>query len=97
MAIDFHSIAIREARQARRYYSHIDPDIAHRFDRSLQVALEKVSDSPSACAPHFFGTRFCRLRRLPYLVIFVQDNTGPFVIALGHKRRKPGYWKRRLR
>gem|GEM_PF-5187723 len=41
--------------------------------------------------------RQCLLRPLPYSMIYVDDPTEIRIIALAHHKRRPGYWKRRLK
>lgn len=36
-------------------------------------------------------------RRFPYAVIYVVRSECVLVVAVQHAKRRPGYWKRRLR
>lgn len=43
------------------------------------------------------GVRQAVLTRFPYSVIYSDEPTRLFVLAFAHHRRRPGYWKTRLR
>jgi hypothetical protein len=37
------------------------------------------------------------LAGFPFSLLFRIDGEGLFVVAVAHQRRRPGYWRRRLR
>src|SRR4051794_9258881 len=93
--VEFHPLAIAEARAARRWYARRSPEAADRFIAELDRAIDPISSNPSICPSYFHGTRVRRLRRFPYLLVFRQRATVLEVIAVAHGKRRPGYWKNR--
>lgn len=67
------------------------------FASELDAAVERISSAPMLCPPYLFGTRRYLLKRFPYLVVFRQIDDKIQVVAVAHGRRKPGYWRERMR
>ena len=41
--------------------------------------------------------RECVLARLPYLIVYLDEDNEIVVVAFAHKKRRRGYWKSRLK
>jgi len=95
--LDFHPQAIAEARVARRRYARIIAALAERFMDELDHAVNQIAATPAQWPPYLHGTRFYRLRRFPFLIVYRETALGVQVVAVAHARRRPGYWRRRLR
>ncbi|HEV2945819.1 MAG TPA: type II toxin-antitoxin system RelE/ParE family toxin [Gemmataceae bacterium] len=93
--LDFHSAAIREARQAYRWYLRRSALAADRFRKALEAALAQIIESPDRWPAYLHGTRYRLLRRFPFFVIYRIRADRLQVIAVAHYRKKPGYWKAR--
>jgi len=93
--LEFHPRAVEEARAARRYYARRSAPLANRFMTALDNALSQISATPNQWPTHLHGTRFLRLRRFPYLVIYRQTPFAVQIVAVAHTKRRPGYWRRR--
>jgi plasmid stabilization system protein ParE len=39
------------------------------------------------------GTYSCLLKRFPYTIFYEIEGKTVFVLAVGHQRREPGYWR----
>lgn len=74
--------------------SHDPLAFQNRVDNSIRDILSGV-----VVHARFKGTpaRQCLLQPLPYSMIYVDDPTEIRIIALAHHKRRPGYWKRRLK
>src|SRR5690348_10912986 len=95
--VEFHPIAIEEARAARRWYARVNRGLAARLMTELDTAVARIETNPSAYPPYLHGTRVSRLHRFPYLLVYLElTSDRVMVIAVAHKRRRPGYWRRRL-
>ena len=42
------------------------------------------------------GARIVRLRRFPYVVVYLDLTETVQVIAVAHSKRRPNYWRKRL-
>jgi plasmid stabilization system protein ParE len=96
MTVDVDSLAIRDARRVERYYARFGAGLLARFTAAFDDAVARIGHSPGTGSPDMFGTRFCRLKKFPYRLVYVEEPTRVLVIAVPHDRRKPGYWRRRV-
>ena len=92
--VDFHHLADAEVWQIRRYYGRAG--FGTQFLAALQDAVVRIGHSPGIGSPDMLGTRFHRLKKFPYRLVYVEEPTRVLVIAVPHNRRNPGYWRRRL-
>ena len=95
--IEFHPLAIVEARAARRRYAKVSETLATRFLTSLDFAVAAIESNPIGYSPYLHGTRFIRLKKFPYLLVYLELSTNRLLgVAVAHAHRRPGYWRRRL-
>jgi toxin ParE1/3/4 len=87
------------------------PDAQDEFDHALAVSpdpteLQRVVEAAlrdiaagvitHAAVPRT-PCRQCVLTAVPYTIIYTETDDEIRVVAFSHHKRKPGYWKRRLR
>src|SRR5262249_11322945 len=95
--VEFHPRAVEEARAAHRRYARVSQNLATRFVAELDMAVAAIGTNPPGYPPHLHGTRFHRLGRFPYLLVYFEVTADRvLVIAVAHTRRRPGYWRGRL-
>ena len=87
--LEVHPLAAKEARKARRWYAKQSSLAADRFMAELDRAIQQIVASPQLFPPHWHGTRFYRIPRFPYLVIYLEDEESVQVLAVAHGRRRP--------
>jgi toxin ParE1/3/4 len=101
MKVVYTAEVVRELRAARRWYNHRAPGIG---DRLVDLVDEKIGEI--ARAPVSFPrdrqdpiVRRARVPKYPYTLIFmiIDDDAIVVLLALTHGKRRPGYWKKRLR
>ncbi len=97
LPIEFHPDAIAEAREAREWYADRSAVAATAFMAELDLAIDRISLTPDRWASYLHGTRRYLMHRFPYLVVYRTIADKLQVIALAHGRRKPGYWRDRLK
>lgn len=96
LPVEFHPRAIVDAREARRWYARRSRAAANRFMAELGRVMEQIAATPDRWPPHILGTRFYRVRRFPYLVVYRNLVDRVQVIAVAHGRRRPDYWRARI-
>jgi len=79
-----------------RYWYESQP-AALNFDQNLRAALQRLRRNPREGAPYRHGTRRILLHRYPYFVVFRELPEVIQIIAIAHGKRRPGYWKKRLK
>jgi plasmid stabilization system protein ParE len=97
VVVEFHPDAADEAVEMHQWYADRSEKAAERFLGELDRAIEKIGEFPDRYPKHSHGTRVYLLRRFPYLVIYKEYADLVKIVAVAHGRRKPGYWKRRLK
>lgn len=94
--VEFHRLAIAEARAERRYYARLSTSLADRFLAELDHAIVRISTTPQMWPPHHHGSRLCRFRRFPFYLVYIEEPTNVLVLAVAHNNRNSGYWRQRL-
>jgi plasmid stabilization system protein ParE len=98
VTVVFHPLAERELIAAAKFYETRASGLGANFIREVERTLTEIVTNPDA-GNRFAGSKFRRrlLRRFPFGLVYQLDLENTLVIAVMHLRRRPGYWKRRLR
>jgi toxin ParE1/3/4 len=97
LAFEYHPDAIREAWEALHWYAARSETAAENFWNDLIDARRAVSLHPDTWAPYLHGTKCFRLARYPYGLVYIKRGDLVIGIAVAHFKRRPGYWKDRVR
>ncbi len=98
MNLEFHPDAALEARAAVDWYRARSERAADLLIAEIELATNRIRQSPTRFPRHTSGTRRYLLRRFPFLVIYRIPKTPDaaiLVLAVAHGRRRPHYWKER--
>lgn len=78
------------------YYEKREPGLGQRFYREVMATLDWVAQHPSL--PRLRGDyRRVNLKIFPFYAAYVVEEDLVWVLAVASARRKPGYWRARLR
>jgi plasmid stabilization system protein ParE len=96
-----HGEALLELVDAGRWAVREWPALAVEFDQTIETLLASVGERPESYAPApdapaGVDARHASVGRFPYRLVFVAGPDAVFVLALAHKRQRPGYWRARL-
>jgi plasmid stabilization system protein ParE len=97
--IIFENEALEELREIGRWYARNRPQAAERCFEDFRKTLRRVAEAPEAF-PRMHGAplvRRARFGRYPYRIVYLIEKTTIHVLAIPHDRRRPSYWKGRLR
>ena len=97
MEVIYHPKADDEVLESARFYEARNKGLGWRFLRAVQDAEARIARSPHAFPFFDDPIRKCVLAGFPFNLLFRIDDEGLFVVAVAHQRRRPGYWRRRLR
>lgn len=96
--IRFRPAAAREFAADYRRYEDDYPGRGDRFVSAVDILLRAIAAHPQRFPllqePDI---RSAKVRRFPYRVVYVVVGDDVDVIAVAHAKRRPGYWRRRLR
>lgn len=96
-----HDEAFTEIDATLIWYEAQREGLAAEFVVDLRATLRELRNAPTLSmadrsAPPEARVRRRRLRRFPFVVVFAESATEYVVIAVMHRRRRPGYWSSRL-
>ncbi|MBI4518818.1 MAG: hypothetical protein HY699_23740 [Deltaproteobacteria bacterium] len=97
MEVIYHPEADDEVLESARFYERRSKGLGWRFLRAAQEAEARIVRSPRAFPFLDEPIRKCALAGFPFNLLFRIDDAALFVVAAAHQRRRPGYWRRRLR
>ena len=95
--IHFFEEASEEAEEARRWYRERSEPAEAAFLNELDHAIAVVLDAPHRWAKHVAGTRRYVFPTFPYSLVYFLEPQVVNVVAVAHEKRRPGYWRKRLR
>lgn len=92
-----HADAERELRKSAAWYSRELAGLGSDFLLEFEKAIQRVRENPfSYAAEDDSETRNCPLRRFPFAIVYLNEPTYIWVVAVADLRRRPQYWARRL-
>jgi toxin ParE1/3/4 len=94
----FHRSARAEFLAAIDWYVERDPIVAAAFAQVVDAAVREIAAIPVGW-PTWAGRDDVRrrvLRRYPYSLVYLVEETTIIVLAVAHHKRRPGYWLRRV-
>ena len=96
--IRFRPAAAREFAADFRHYENDYPGRGDRFVAAVDVVLRNIAEHPERYSllqePDI---RSVKVKRFPYRVVYVVVGEDVDIIAVAHAKRRPGYWRRRLK
>ena len=95
---EFHPEAQAELLEITQRYLSQDEAVGEDFRAEVRRAVESILENPEASqviAAH--GVRRKVLQRFPHGLYYILRAGCVFIIALGHHKRRPGYWRERLK
>jgi toxin ParE1/3/4 len=95
--VEFTPEALREIDDAFEWYLERNSNAAEALMREVDSAVAWIARTPAVWPAFELGTRRYILRRFPYSLIYREIPDGIEVVAVAHHRRRPRYWRRRLR
>jgi toxin ParE1/3/4 len=97
--IEIHPEAYNELKAARDWYEKQAINLGDDFLAEIDTGVEKVKMSPALWSPYhgFKGIRRFFIHRFPFSVIYRHNENKIQILAIAHLRRKPGYWKKRMK
>jgi plasmid stabilization system protein ParE len=100
--VHFEDEADAEYRQAGRWYADRREGLGIEFFDAVDDVIRQIADFPRLgmsvpLVPTDLSVRRLAVTRFPYHVVYLKTSEGVRILAVAHDRRKPGYWKSRLR
>jgi plasmid stabilization system protein ParE len=84
-----------ELQEALARYESIRPELALHFAEAVQDTVERIAEGPLHYAVMHEGRRRAGVRRFPYGLFFIVEDSRIVVIACFHGHRHPKHWQSR--
>lgn len=97
MTYAFLPVAELEFQAAVEFYDECEEGLGTEFEQEVFATIRRIVRYPDAWPQHTRRTRRCQCNRFPYSIIYRYAQTEIVIYAVMHHKRKPGYWKDRVR
>jgi plasmid stabilization system protein ParE len=97
MRLRFEPEAAKELAEATAYLADQSARTAEGFLADVAAAKMLLLQFPGVGSPLHRNARRLLLKTFPYQLIYRVVNEDIRVYAVAHLKRKPGYWRKRLR
>ena len=87
--------AKEELRAAAQYYEQLQPGLGLALLQEVRRAKLRIAERPKAARIERGEIRVRSILRFPYRIYYRIDSEEIIVIAIGHRRRRPGFWRMR--
>jgi plasmid stabilization system protein ParE len=77
------------------WYEQTKPGLGHELIEALSLCFDVIAAHPGQFARIHGPIRRALLRRFPYAVFFIEDQTDVSVLAVMHMARDPDLWRSR--
>ncbi len=89
--------AFKDLDEAIGHYAGIHATLVQALANEVNAARRRIAEQPDAWHPLGKDLRRILLKRFPYAIIYRVRAEEIVIIAYAHLRRRPGYWRSRLR
>ena len=93
----FHPEAGAEYTQAVEYYAGIRSDLGNRFYDEIERLVSEIGRHPDRFFRFSPPARRALSREFPNSVVYLEQSDGVWIVAVMHAKRRPDYWKHRLK
>lgn len=90
------SKAHQELIEIIQYYEQKHFDLGKKFLFEYDFSVNKIQRFPYSFPKEYRNIRRCVVRQFPYVVFYIVRDYFILIIAIGHMRRRPLYWKVRV-
>ena len=98
IAVELNDAAEAEFYKIVDYYKQFDRSLPYDFIQDFEDAVQRLIKFPKAGQPYLHQTKRIFLNRFPYSFVYkIYSDELIIVFAIMHMKRKPDYWKKRLK
>jgi len=97
VSYELHPAAEAELSAAAKYYAReATVRVAEAFLAEFERVAELLEEHQRLGIQSRGGLRVFPFVRFPYSLVYRESSTGPYIYAVAHQKREPGYWTSRL-
>jgi len=86
-----------ELEEEVKYYNEQQAELGYDFAKEVANTINRILRYPEAWTKLSKRTRRCRTKRFPYGVIYQITGDRILIVAVGHLKREPFYWRDRIK
>jgi len=87
--------AEEELRAAAQYYESEQPGLGRALLRQVTLSCQRIADHPLASRVERGDVRVRAVGTFPYRIYYRVRPQEILLVAVGHRRRRPGFWRLR--
>lgn len=87
--------AEEELRDAARFYEAEQQGLGRALIQEVRRACKFIAEHPLAARIGRGEVRVRTIARFPYRIYYRTQADAVLIIAIGHRRRRPGFWRSR--
>ena len=95
--VRYHPDARAEFLNQIEYYISLGTRLADRYDKAVHAAEQQAAAAPETWPKYKHRTRRLVDRTFKFSLVYLHSESEIYVVAVAPTRRKPGYWRARLR
>jgi toxin ParE1/3/4 len=95
MVVEFHPAASQELEAASSFYEGRRAGLGEELADEVEDVCLLLSEYPTIGRKADELHRSVPLRRFPFILFYRVRGTVVQIVAVAHKRKRPGYWRRR--
>ena len=89
--------AEQELQEHIGYFDSVSRAVALTFAAAVETAINEIRHYPEIGAPLTRRVRKRVLTKFEYNILYINTTSEIIVIAIAPHKRRPGYWRRRLK
>jgi hypothetical protein len=97
MTAIFHPEAYEEMLESARYLEAKTPGLGFDLVKAIHECAQRIIKFPTSGSIERAKIRKSLVRGFPFTVLYEPHQDYIFIAAVMHQRRKPGYWRARLK
>ncbi len=96
MKYEFHPEAEKEFIASIDYYETSRPGLGYEFAEIIFTAIKDISDAPKTWPVFYMDIRRRLIHRFPFAVLYTDEGSLIYILAVMHLSRDPFYWQARI-
>ncbi|MFO0969648.1 MAG: type II toxin-antitoxin system RelE/ParE family toxin [Gemmataceae bacterium] len=97
MDVRYSAASLKEYWDAVAHYDSESIELGDRFMAAFDKAIQDIKEAPDRFAKAGARVRRHDLDRFPYGIVYLFADNILRIIAVAHHKRRPYYWRKRLR
>ncbi len=94
--VKYHRLAESELVESAIFYESRREFLGDNFLDLVDETLAGIQTNPDWGRPGKFNNRSWKVRRFPFRIVYLEQATRIWIVAVAHLSRTPGYWSERL-